>query len=91
MWGVVSRVSPGADVVRGEPSPDADVGGVSPVLVQMWGVVSSVSPGADAGRGEPSPDADGGGIGEPSPGAEVEGVSPSFGANEPRAWGGAGA
>ncbi len=27
---------PGADVGRGEPSPGADVVGVSPVLAQMW-------------------------------------------------------
>jgi hypothetical protein len=68
----------------GGPSPGADVVGVSPVPAQMW------SGGAQSrcrcGRGEPSPSADvqprpsrahaNSAGGEPSPGADVGGVSP---------------
>ncbi len=43
-----------ADVGRGEPSPGADVGCVSPVLAPTWAGVSRV-PGADVGGCEPSP------------------------------------
>ena len=38
---------------RGEPSPGADVAGVSPVLVQMWQGRAPSQP--SCGRGEPSP------------------------------------
>ncbi len=38
------------DVVRGEPSPSADVAGVSPVPVQMWRGGGEPSPGADVAR-----------------------------------------
>ena len=58
--------SPGADVDRGEPSPLANVGGVSPVPVQTFiGMV---------GRTESRCRCGGGG---PSPGADVAGASPA--------------
>ena len=67
------RLSPHDEVCRGEPSPGADVAGLSLVPV-------STVPGADVDGMSPIPlspvpDADAGG-GEPSPGADVAGVSP---------------
>ncbi len=58
---------------RGEPSPAADVAGVSPVPAQM--LAGRAQSRRKCERGEPSPVADVGG-GEPSPAADVAGVSP---------------
>jgi hypothetical protein len=57
----------------GEPSLDADVGGVSPVLTQMR--AGRAESRCRCGRGEPSPDADVGGVSPASPGADVGGAS----------------
>ncbi len=45
------------DVVGDEPSPSADMGGVSPGPVPLLRGVSQVQSGADVGRGEPNPSA----------------------------------
>jgi hypothetical protein len=56
------------------PGPGADVGGVSPVPVQMW--AGGVRSRCKCGRGEPGPGADVGGVspGRPSAGAAWRGM-----------------